>query len=132
MGRDLFTINQDEPVELAASLMTWHHIHWVPVEDHEHNLVGMVTHDMLLKIFADPARDDVGGLYVSDIMAREVPSISPDTLTIDALRMMQDQQLVCLPVVSDQQLVGIVSEQHLLAIARQLLEEHLSQDTEKP
>ncbi len=126
MSRDLFTLNEDEPVEFAASLMTWHHLHWIPVEDNNHCLVGLVTHDLLLKLFADPTQNgDLAETTVSEIMQTDVPAIGPDTLTRDALKMMYEQQLSCLPVVEDEKLIGIVTESDILLMARQLLEERL-------
>ena len=130
MSRDLFTLNQDEPLEFAASLMTWHHIHWIPVEDHEQNLVGLVTHDLLLKILADPvgAISSVEGMTVSQVMLTDVPSIGPATLTHDALSMMYEQKLSCLPVVEHGKLIGMVSERDVMSIARTLLQERLRED----
>lgn len=128
MSRDLITLKQDESVELAASLMTWHHIHWIPVEDNDHNFVGLVTHDQILRIFADPssATDDVNALLIEDIMVRDTPSVTPDTLTIDAVKVMQQNNIACLPVVRDDQLVGIITEKDILDITKRLLTEALT------
>lgn len=131
MARDLITLTKDEPVELAASLMAWHQIHWIPVEDHERNLVGLITHDMLLKAFADPTRESstpVAGTLVSSLMQHQVKSISVDTLTVDALRMMYEEEWTCLPVVAEGKLVGMITERSIMSIARQLLEERLSEE----
>ncbi|MEM1347745.1 MAG: CBS domain-containing protein [Myxococcota bacterium] len=126
MSRDLFTLNYDEPVEFAASLMTWHHIHWIPVEDNEHHLVGLVTHDMLLKVFSDPAYEDkLSSMTVSEIMDTNVSMIHPDTLTLDAVHLMYDKRHACLPVVEEGKLVGMITERDVLDIARDLLEERL-------
>ncbi|MEC9440696.1 MAG: CBS domain-containing protein [Myxococcota bacterium] len=127
MSRNLFTLNQDEPIEFAASLMTWHHIHWIPVEDHEHNLVGLITHDQLLKLFAEPGSADlVNETVVSSVMQTDVPAIGPNTLTTEALAMMYEQKLSCLPVVDEGKLIGMVTERDVMSIARQLLEERLA------
>jgi predicted transcriptional regulator len=129
MSRDLFTLNQDESVEFAASLMTWHSLHWIPVEDHDHTFLGLVTHDQVLGAFADQSRDaqDVSALLIEDVMSRDTPSISPETPTIEAVRLMQRSGIACLPVVYDGRLVGIVTEQDILAITRTLLEEALGE-----
>jgi hypothetical protein len=40
MTTDLFTVNEDEVIDLVASLMDWKHIRHVPVEDNQHRLAG--------------------------------------------------------------------------------------------
>ena len=55
MTTDLYTVHPDEPVDLVAKLMEWHRIRHVPVEDHEHRLVGLVSYRSLLRLLADPA-----------------------------------------------------------------------------
>ena len=129
MSRDLFTLKQDETVEFAASLMTWHHIHWVPVEDNAQNLVGLVTHDQLLRLFADTTTDlnQVGSKLVEEVMERDIPSISPETSTLDAIRVMQSRRISCLPIVEDRKLVGMITEADILDVTRQLLEEQFEQ-----
>ncbi len=127
MSRDLFTVTEDEPIELAASMMAWHNIHWIPVEDDVHNLVGLVTHDMLLKIMAEPGDDPDLSILVSEVMLRDVPSIESSTLTLDAIRKMRASRLSCLPVVDDGKLVGMVTERDVLDIASTLLEKQLIQ-----
>ncbi len=126
MSRDLITLEQDEPIEFAASLMTWHHVHWLPVEDQDHNLVGLVTHDLLLGLFAN--KDDhpnIEELTVSEIMLRDMTSIPASTLTSEALKIMHEQQLSCLPVVDDGKLIGLITEHDVMELARNLLEEKL-------
>ena len=128
MSRDLFTVNSDDPVDLAASLMTWHHIHWIPVEDHAQHLVGLVTHDLLLKLYADPTRGPTEETEkVSSIMATDIASIGPQTLTRDAIAMMYEHGLSCLPVVEHDKLVGMVTERDVMSMARELLEERLGE-----
>ncbi|MFW5968811.1 MAG: glutamate-cysteine ligase family protein, partial [Persicimonas sp.] len=43
MSTDLFTVNEDEIIDMVAAVMDWQHVHHVPVEDNEHRLVGLVT-----------------------------------------------------------------------------------------
>ena len=50
MTTDLFTVHEDDPVELVANLMDWERIRHVPVEDHEHRLVGLVSYRALLRL----------------------------------------------------------------------------------
>lgn len=127
MSRDLITLEKDEPIEFAASLMTWHHVHWLPVEDHEHNLVGLITHDLILKIFANTqSKQELEEIIVSEVMLTDVVSIPPSTTTTEALQIMQDHKLPCLPVVEQGKLVGLLTERDIMELAKDLLEDKLS------
>ncbi len=126
MNTDLYTVQADELIDLAASIMEWEHVRHVPVEDDAHRLVGLLSYRALLKLVSDPAKRHSGEpIAVSEIMDRDPISVSPETLTIEAIEMMRRNGTSCLPVVSDGKLVGIVTEHDFMRIAGQLLEEQL-------
>ncbi len=126
MTTDLFTVNQDELVDVVACLMNWHHIRHVPVEDNRHRLVGLVTHRSLLRLLGDDKIGQGQEVPVSDIMQTDVVTAHPETPTLDAIRLMKRHRIACLPVVDHQdRLVGIVTERDFMTIADRLLEAHL-------
>ena len=126
MSTDLLTVNAEEPIDLVANLMDWHRIHHVPVEDNEHRLVGLVSHRPLLRFLAsDEARREEGAIPVSRVMASDLVTVGPETPTLDAIDVMRDKRISCLPVVKDGRLIGIVTEHDFMRIAGQLLEEML-------
>lgn len=125
MTRDLFTVHQDELVDLAASVMDWKHIRHVPVEDDQHRLVGLITHRTLLRFFTRVSPEE-RSVPVSELMARDPLTVTPDTPTLDAIALMKKHHVSCLPVVRpDGRLVGIVTEQDFMDIAAVLLEQKL-------
>jgi len=126
MDTDLFTVAETEPVDLVANLMVWNNIRHVMVEDPDHRLVGMVSQRALIKLVGTyhPEHGD-GPLAVSEIMKRDPVTVTPDTSTVEAINTMRHNGWSCLPVVEDGQLVGVVTENRLMAIAGQLLEEQL-------
>lgn len=128
MTTDLFTVNQDELVDVVACVMNWHHIRHVPVEDDAHRLVGLVTHRALLRLLAESSGSgDQAPVPVSDIMNTDVMTVTPDTPTLEAIRIMKRHKISCLPVIDEHgRLVGIVSERDFMSIADQLLESYLS------
>jgi CBS domain-containing protein len=65
---------------------------------------------------------------VSDIMKRDVVTVTPETPTIEALRTMRRLRVGCLPVLQDGQLVGIVTEEDFMEIASKLLEEQMGSE----
>lgn len=124
MSRDLFTVHEDELVDLAAAMMDWQHIRHVPVEDSEHHLVGLVTHRTLLRHLAR-SRPGAEAVPVKDIMQRDLVTASPEMPTLEAIARMRQHKIACLPVVQEGRLVGIVTERDFMTVARKLLEREL-------
>jgi CBS domain-containing protein/gamma-glutamylcysteine synthetase len=126
MDTDLFTVNQDELVDLVANLMLWKHSRHVLVEDNRHRLVGIVSHRTLLRLIGDEQyQGRKNPIPVSAIMYRDPVTVTPETPTLEAIALMRRKGISCLPVVKDEHLVGLVTEQHFMDIARQLLEQQL-------
>lgn len=126
MTTSLFTVHEDELVDMVAFLMDRNQIRHVLVEDDGHSLVGIVSYRSVLRLMAegfDRATEPTPA--VKNIMERDPISVQPDTRTLDAIDLMRQHRVSCLPVVSDGKLVGIVSERDFLPIAYDLLEERL-------
>ncbi|MEM8758091.1 MAG: CBS domain-containing protein, partial [Planctomycetota bacterium] len=123
MTTEIYTVAEHDCLDLAASIMDWERVRHVPVEDGHHRLVGLVSYRKLLSAFtrgrAGPASNDVP---VKEVMTRDPVTVTPDTPTLEAIRLMCEHGVSCLPVVEDDRLVGIVSERDYTAIARSLLE----------
>jgi CBS domain-containing protein len=125
MATDLFTVRPDDIVDFAASLMEWRYVRHVPVEDDSGQLLGLVSQRQLLRLVARGSRGPEP-VTVRDIMHAEPVSISPETTTVQAIRMMRERRLSCLPVVDPEgKLVGLVTEHDLVAVAGRLLESYL-------
>ncbi len=125
MQTDLFTVREDELIDLAASIMDWEKIRHIPVEDEMHNLVGLLSYRAILRMVSDPKSRAKGSVGVADIMERNPVTAGPETTTLDAIELMRSKGASCLPVVSDGKLVGIVTEHDFMRIAGQLLEQQL-------
>jgi CBS domain-containing protein/gamma-glutamylcysteine synthetase len=126
MTSDLFTVQADDAIEMVANLMIWERIRHVPVEDHEHRLVGVVTHRAVLRFIMDGG--SARRTPVAQIMKRDPTTVAPSTRTLDALQLMRRLKVGCLPVVDDGRLVGIVTEEDFMDIASKMLEDQLSKD----
>ncbi|MEO1266643.1 MAG: CBS domain-containing protein [Myxococcota bacterium] len=130
MQTDLFTVGKDELVELVASVMDWHRVQHILVEDSDHHLVGVVTQQHLLKAMIHAEGDEaLRSRAVSKLMEPDPITITPDTLTLHAIRLMRKHSVSCLPVVQNGKLVGMITERDFLKITRDLLEERLATST---
>ncbi len=127
MSTDLFTINEEDVVDVAAAMMKWRHIRRIPVEDGSGTLVGLVTYRGLIRLLSRGEAGRMKPTAVSLIMETEVVTVTPNVPTLDAARLMRKRKIGCLPVVDqDNRLVGIVTENDLVRIAWPLLEAHLA------
>jgi CBS domain-containing protein len=123
MTTDLFTVQADDPIEMVANLMSWERIRHVPVEDKDHRLIGLITYRAVLRFLTGGG--SLRDTPVSEIMKTEVTTVSLDTQTIDAIRLLRRLRIGCLPVVQDGRLVGILTEEDFMTIASRLLESRL-------
>lgn len=126
MATDLFTVRPDDLVDLAASVMTWRHIRHVPVEDNEGRLVGLVSHRALLKLLTHGAPGNEVKVTVRDIMTPEPLTVTSTTPTLEALEIMRQNRVGCLPVLDDGRLVGIVTSYDFLDASARLFKEQLA------
>lgn len=123
MTTDVFTVEQDDAVELVANIMGWERIRHVLVEDKDHGLVGLISNRALVRFLA------AGGITkdaaVSELMRKELFTVTPQTPTLEAIYLMRTHRVGCLPVLLDGKLVGVLTEENFLKIAGDLLEAQL-------
>jgi CBS domain-containing protein len=125
MTTQLFTVHEDELVDMVAFLMDRKQIRHVLVEDDQHRLVGIVSYRSLIRLMAEDSGQHEEAPPVKSIMERDPVSVAPETPTLDAIVLMRRHLVSCLPVVKHGKLVGIVSERDFMPIAYELLEEKL-------
>lgn len=122
MTTDLFTVQKDDILELVANLIDWRRIRYVPVEDDSKHLVGLVTMRMVFREYNDVIHQKTdGSTSVEDIMIKNPITIHPEASILEAIEIMDEQQIGCLPVVKNNRLVGIITEQNYMTITKRLL-----------
>jgi CBS domain-containing protein len=128
MTTDLFTVSEDESLDLVANLMEWNQVRHIPVEDHVHRLIGLVSYRCLIKLMAKGMlTNGERPIAVSDIMKRDLVTVAPDLATLEAIELMRKHRISCLPVVQGDRLVGILTERDLMDLAAELIRKQLSQ-----
>ncbi len=126
MATDLFTVRPEDVLDLAANLMHWRHVRHVPIEDDEGKLVGIVSHRDLLELFALGKTNGAAEIVVRDIMKTDLITVTPDFPSLEALNLMRDKNIGCLPVVKNERLIGIITAYDFLTVSSKLFEERLS------
>jgi CBS domain-containing protein len=99
----------------------------VPVEDEQGRLVGLISHRRLLHLISRGLREQ--NVTVREVMVANPITVSPTTPTLEAIRLMRDKHIGCLPIVESGQLVGIVTSYDFLEAAAHLFHERLGQAT---
>ena len=125
MATDLFTVRPEDVIDLAANLMHWKHVRHVPVEDDEGKLVGVVSHRDLLELFALGKTNEKSEIIVRDVMKCNLFTIAPETSTLEALFLMREKNIGCLPVIKNERLVGLITAYDFLTVSAKLFEERL-------
>ncbi|MFH5831360.1 glutamate-cysteine ligase family protein [Halalkalibaculum sp. DA3122] len=122
MTTDLFTVQRDDIIEFTADLIDWRRIRYVPVEDDKKHLVGLVTMRNIFRRYNNALHhDEELETTVEEIMIKNPITIHPEASIIEAMDIMESQQIGCLPVVKNNRLVGIITEGNYMTITARLL-----------
>lgn len=120
MSKELYTVFEEDLIDLVPNIMKWNQVRHMLVENREGELVGLVTLGRLGKYYSE--RKDNEPVMVKDVMIEQVFTVSPDTSTLEAIQVMLQKHIGCLPVLNqDKKLVGVVTEKDLLPVAASYL-----------
>ena len=131
MSRQLFTLNENDSLKSAKSLISLAKIRHIPIVTKDMRFVGLLTHRDILSAsvsmladISDEVQDEIDtGIPVCAIMNTDVTVIDPDTPLKEAATILYNHKFGCLPVVdSEDHLLGIVTEADFLRLAISLLE----------
>jgi len=128
MRTELITLEQDEHLTLAHDLMKLGRIRHMPVLSH-HRLVGIVSQrdlfraavSSVLGFRAAAEREWLAKIRVAEVMTKDVITARPDWTIRQAVDVMLERRVGCLPVVEGERLVGLLSETDCLRLLARLL-----------
>ncbi|MEP1033045.1 CBS domain-containing protein [Ekhidna sp.] len=107
MSTKLFTVKTDDIAALATQLMQWKNIHHIPVECDNGKICGILTWTHMQRFQEKTPYDD--SLTVGDIMKEDVILAHSEMQIPEAIKIMKQNEIGCLPVVHNQHLIGIVT-----------------------
>ncbi|MBI4643370.1 MAG: CBS domain-containing protein [Deltaproteobacteria bacterium] len=121
MVKEVATLDVNDELSLANDIMRLGRIRHLPVVEGQ-RLVGIISERDLFRSSLAQAlgyeskatRDLMKTLHIKDIMVPAVVTVSPDTAICDAVRLMVDRKIGCLPVVENEGLVGLITETDIL------------------
>jgi CBS domain-containing protein len=94
-------------VREAAVFMADHHVGALLVMERDQTLGIVTERDFLTKVLITGA--DPSGTPVSEVMARDLVVVTPETPVKEAMRVMTERRCRHLPVLEEGRLVGLVS-----------------------
>lgn len=129
MSHPVLTITADVPVQDALARMKKDHVRRYPVVDKNGKLIGIVTDTDLINASPSPATTLsvweisylVSKITVERVMTSKVITCTPDTTVEQAAGIMSHSHVSGLPVMQDNQLVGIITETDLFHILLEML-----------
>jgi len=118
MTTDLVTAQANDPIELVLTIMEWHNIRHMPVEDESGNVSGILTRKRIENYLASLNADLLA--TAGDIMIKDPICIEYTAGIMDAMSIMLQHKISCLPVIQKGQLIGLITDTDLNAIQAKL------------
>ncbi len=109
----------------ARILMTTSDIHHIPIVDDAGKVVGLVSHRDVLDASESRLHKDnsLENIEIAEFMTSGVTTVDGRANLREAALFLQKHNYGCLPVVTDGQLKGIITDSDFVAIAIDLLEQ---------
>ncbi len=128
MSTDLKTVSPKQSLADVRTIMRENRIHHVPVVNEDEDLVGLVTLYDVLAASDSILRDDAsrlkaGEIKVEDVMIRDLATVDEHASLRQAALFLENHGIGCLPVVTDGNLRGIVTDTDFVGVAINLLEQ---------
>lgn len=126
MITDVFTVRQEDVIEMVAEMMIWKHIKQVPVENAKGRIVGMVSYKQIIEAFLRQKHEGEDTITVRQIMDKKPTIIREETPVREAIELMIANRSEALIVANEEkELLGIISDLEIMAMINRYL-----QDTE--
>jgi len=124
MSTNLFTVHEDDLIDLVADVMHWQKIRQIAVENHQGHLVGIVSYRQILKQFGTYANEGMIKLVpIKSIMKRNPVTLGPDASIRKIIDTMNREGISAIPIVESRRLLGMITEQELFTLAASLFKE---------
>jgi CBS domain-containing protein len=128
MTTDVITIGVNDNLNAARKIMHDRRIRHLPVVDAEGQVAGLVTITDVLAATDSFLRDDDSKMHpeqipVKDVMVSDVITVDEHAGIRQAAIFLEKHRIGCLPVVTDGELRGIVTDTDFVGVAINLLEQ---------
>ena len=135
MSTNLITLSPSATLAEARTLMHEHRIHHLPVLDGD-KLIGLISLTNVLAATDSFLRDDGSRIHadeigITDAMVTDVATVDVSASLRHAALFLEKHKIGCLPVMDNEDLVGIITDTDFVAVAINLLEQLEEEDLEE-
>jgi len=129
MSAQVKTINVTESISVAKTMMKQEDIRHIPVVDSQNFPVGIISQRDILRVQVSELINDETQVIdekqvpVEQIMSKKMSFVHPSDPLRSAGIEMQQHKFGCLPVIKDDQLVGIITDTDFVSVAINLIEQ---------
>lgn len=118
MKREVVTLSPDHTINDALAIMKENKIRHLPIVSKEMEVLGLITDrdlkDAVPSLYSEATNENVYTKPLEEIMKRNLILGHPMDFVEETAVIFYDNQIGCLPIVSNNKLVGIVTETDLL------------------
>lgn len=118
MTTDLITAQSSDPLELVLTIMNWRKIRHMPVEDEQGIITGILTRRRIENYLASTNANP--NAIAEDIMIKDPICIDASCNIMEAMDLMLQKKISCLPVIQNAQLVGLITDFDLTNVQKKL------------
>ena len=108
----VFTVSPQAKGSVIADLLAERNFGSVPVVEEDRTLVGLVSEFDLLRVMDEGK--DLGQLTATDIMTRNVVTVTEEMPVKDVVHLLQERHLLRVPVLKGKTLVGVVARRDIV------------------
>ena len=126
------TLRVGDTLAMAREHLERGHIHHLPVIDDQEHVIGLITYNRILEAWIsqshpniDSAAQIASDIPVDMLMEKDVLTVDADAAAAEAARLIETNRFGCLPVTTDEKLVGIITASDLVHLALRYLEQEL-------
>ncbi|MEN2769169.1 acetoin utilization AcuB family protein [Ornithinibacillus xuwenensis] len=129
MNRTVITLRANETIATAHQLLSGNKIRHIPIVDDDYSVIGIVSdrdvRDANPSILTEKQDKSILEKEIHTIMSSPVITVHPLDFVEEVARIFYDREIACLPVVSNNKLVGVITEKDLLYTLIQLTGTHI-------
>ncbi len=112
MHRRVWVFKGEDLVEQALKIMNEKKINGAPVVDEDNHLIGMVVKADIYRFLSDPGHYQ--SYPLNRVISKEVITATKDEDIITVGKKLRNNNIVALPVVEDQRVIGLVSVEDIV------------------
>lgn len=121
MNRKVITIDSEMKVREAIRIMIDNEVGSLVVTKNN-KIVGILTERDIIKAMSKENTKDTGQLKILDVMTRWVITVDPNTQIEKAIELMVKYKIKKLPVIKNEELVGIITATDIAVVEPKLIE----------